>query len=306
MSNNTGIDKHKESFGTGVLFTLISTTGIAFIGLFGKLGSKYFSLESLMFWRYLAAFCLCALALKLLGKLHPVLHFGSFKLHFMRAFFVLGAQYSFYYYIRRDSLLNGLVLLSLGPLLIPIIERFVTRRRIGTSTWVGLGVSFIGMLCILQPSGGIFSRLSLIGMLAGIFQGCSQVVFGISGKTERTELSTLYMFFLCFVLSLFPYLFFEPSFTAKQPHYLYPIALLAALGTSSVISQLTRAAAYKHATPSRLATFLYFSILCGGFLDWLVFDSLPNTLSIIGAILVIAGGALKIYLRSIILKNKKH
>jgi drug/metabolite transporter (DMT)-like permease len=294
-----------QSFATGILFTLISATGIALVGLFGKLGGKAFSLESLIFWRYLASFLLCILTLWICGKLHNVFSFGNPKLHFLRAAFVLGTQYSFYYYIQRDTLLNGLVLLSLGPLSIPVIEWVITRHRIGKSTWVGLAVSFVGMLCVLQPSGGIFSRLSLIGILAGIFQGCSQVVFGISGKSERTELSTLYMFFLCLVISLFPCLFFESSFEPELQDHSYAIGLILALGAVSVMSQLTRAVAYKHGTPSRLATFLYFSIVFGGFLDWLVFNKLPNLLSIIGAILVITGGVLKIYLRSIILRNKR-
>jgi drug/metabolite transporter (DMT)-like permease len=295
---------HKESFATGVVFTLLSATGIALVGLFGKLGGSEFSLQGLIFWRYLAAFCLCALGLWIWGKLHPIFSFKNPTLHFLRAFFVLAGQYSFYYYVQRNTLLDGLVLLSLGPLSIPVIEWIVTRNRIGQSTWVGLIISFIGMLCILQPGGEIFSLMSLIGVLAGVCQGCSQVVFGISGKSERAELSTLYTFFLCMVLSLLPFLFMGSSSEPKPQDGFYAILLILALGIASVMSQLTRGMAYKHGTPSRLATFLYFSILLGGLFDWLVFDKAPNGLSIIGALLVIAGGVSKIYLRSIILKKK--
>ena len=294
---------HKESFHAGVLYMLLSASGIAFVGLFGKLGAQEFSLEALIFWRYVAAFVLCALVLWALGKLHPVLPFSNTKLHFLRAFFVLGAQYSFYYYIQRDTLLNGLVLLSLGPLSIPVIERAVTGHRIGKSTWVGLIVSFLGMLCILQPDGGIFSLLSLVGVLAGLCQGCSQVVFGISSKDERTELSTLYMFFLCMVLSFLPFLYAEP-FVGTQRENLNPIVLILLLGGASLLSQLMRAAAYKHGTPTRLSTFLYFSILLGALFDWLIFGQTPNGLSAVGAILVITGGLLKMYLRAQILKKK--
>ena len=295
----------KESFTTGVVFTLLSATGIALVGLFGKWGGQDFSLEALIFWRYVSAFLLCFLFLWMCGKLRGGLSFQRPMLHFMRAFFVLGAQYSFYYYIQRETLLNGLVLLSLGPFLIPLIEWVVMRHRIGKSTWVSLIVSFIGVLCILQPDAGIFSLLSLVGVLAGICQGCSQVVFGMSRQHERMELSTLYMIFLCLVLSLIPYLAFAPSLGFKHPgNHWGTIGIIIMLGIASVMSQLTRAVAYQHGTPSRLATFLYFSILLGGVFDWLLFDQIPNALTALGTALVIGGGLLKIYLRSFILKNK--
>ncbi|HSX38513.1 MAG TPA: DMT family transporter [Chlamydiales bacterium] len=293
---------HKKSFHAGVIYTLISASGIALTGLFGKLGASEFSLEALIFWRYLAAFFLCLLTLWLIGKLHHVFHFGNLKLHFLRAFFVLSAQYSFYYYIQRETLMNGLVLFSLGPLSIPFIARVVTGHPIGKSTWIGLIISFVGVVCILQPNGGIFSLLSLIGVLAGLSQGCSQVVFGLTSETERTELSTLYLFFLCAFLSLIPYLLFEPRSEIDSTSY--ATGLIVLLGLASVLSQLMRAAAYKHGTPTRLSTFLYFSILLGIVFDWLVFDNQPDALSLFGAFLVITGGMLKVYLRSIILKNK--
>ncbi|MGB7978894.1 MAG: DMT family transporter [Chlamydiales bacterium] len=294
----------QQSFATGVVFTLLSATGIALVGLLGKLGAAEFSLEALIFWRYVAAFILCTLFLWVTRKLYDILPLGSPKIHFLRAFFVLGAQYSFYYYIQKNTLMNGLVLLSLGPLFIPFIEWCVSRHPIGKSTWVGLVISFAGMLCILQPDAGILSTLSFIGLFAGFCQGCSQVVFGLSSHTERTELSTLYMFFLCMVFSLLPYLCFETSSPHAIPNNPVLASLIIALGVASVLNQLARATAYQHGTPSRLATFLYFSILLGGLLDWLVFDKAPNGLSLLGAFLVIGGGAAKIYLRTIILRKK--
>lgn len=295
---------HKESFSKGVIYTLISAAGIALTGLFGKLGAAEFSLDALIFWRYTAAFLLCMITLWISGRLYHVLSFSHLKLHVLRAFFVLGAQYSFYYYIQRDTLLNGLTLLSLGPLSIPLIEWVVTRHRIGKSTWIGLGISFLGMLLILQPGAGVFSVLSVMGILAGLCQGCSQVVFGLSVKNETPGMGILYLFFLCMLLSGIPYLYFGSSLESTTSSGIYPVLLIAILAVASMLSQFTRAAAYQHGTPARLSTFLYFSILLGGLSDWLIFHKAPNIFSLIGAVLIVMGGVLKIYLRSIILRKK--
>jgi drug/metabolite transporter (DMT)-like permease len=293
-----------QYFATGVSFTLLSAVGLALIGLFGKLGAPLFSLEALIFWRFLAAFLFCTAFMWFIGHLHQIRSAHNPKMDIVRAVFVLGAQYSFYYYIQRAPLMNGMVLLSLGPLFIPFIERLLTGAAIGKSTWIGLGVSFVGMLCVLQPDAGIFSLLSLVGVLSGLSQACSQVVFGMTSKDEQTYLSTWYMFVLCLPISLIPY--FIDGHTWAEGHNLTLDAVLIVfgMGIASILNQLARAVAYHHSTPSRLATFLYFAIFLGGIFDWLVFKNPPNLLSLIGAALVILGGVLKIYLRALILKKK--
>lgn len=295
---------HKQSFHSGVVYTLLSAFGMALIGLFGKLGASMFSLGALIFWRFLAAFLICLLALGVMRKWRSVFSIGRWKLHLMRAVFVLGAQYSFYYYVQRGSLMNGLALLSLGPLTIPFIEKLLTGHAIGKSTWVSLVVSFIGVLCILQPSGGVFSVLSLVGVLAGLSQGCSQVVLGLSNKTERVEQSLLSLFFICLLLSLIPYFIFDFPAKMQIQHHGYAVGIILFLGLASVLNQFARSIAYKHGTPARLSSFLYFAILLGLLFDWLFFNQRPGALSLFGAFLVIVGGVLKVYLRSIILKRK--
>jgi drug/metabolite transporter (DMT)-like permease len=147
--------------------------------------------------------------------------------------------------------------------------------------------------------------MSLIGLMAGLSQGASQIVFGISSTAERSEISVLYLIFLCAFFSLFPYLFLESSTWKENPvDRMQVIYWIIGLGVASVANQLFRAEAYQHGTPSRLASFLYFSVLLGGVFDFIIYGRVPNALSTIGAVLVISGGVLKIYLRHLILKNK--
>jgi drug/metabolite transporter (DMT)-like permease len=294
----------RESFAIGVTFTILSALGVALVGLLGKLGGQDWSLEALIFWRYVAASVMCTLVLWFFKKLQHVFSSGSMKLHLLRASFVLIAQYSFYYYIQTNPLLNGLVLLSLGPLFIPLIGWLVNREEIGKSTWIGLAVSFLGMLLVLQPDSRIFSFVSLIGVLSGISQGCSQIVFAMSSRGEKPEQSILNMLLLCAGFSLIPYLIGKAPHTTNTFYAPVAIALILGMAAATMLNQFARVTAYKHATPSRLSTFMYFSILLGGIFDWLIFDEAPNTLSIIGALLVIIGGVLKIFFRWHFLRKK--
>lgn len=295
---------HKESFSTGVLLTLLSATGISLAGLFGKLGSPDLSLPSLIFWRFFSAFFLCFFLLGTLGRLHHIFSIAHPKSQLARSLLVLCSQYCFYYYIQSHSLLNGTVLLSLGPIFIPMIEWVFLGKKVGKSTLVGLIVSFLGMILVLQPDRNIFTVSSIIGILAGLAQGCSQVIFGLSAKEEQSDVSCFYLFLFGSGMSLIPYLYSTPLEHPPTVSLSTLFFLILGMGIGSVLNQYARGVAYRHGTPSTLSTFLYFSILLGGLWDWLIFGEPPNTLSIIGAGFVILGGLLKIYLRAIILKRK--
>jgi drug/metabolite transporter (DMT)-like permease len=165
-------------------------------------------------------------------------------------------------------------------------------------------VAFLGMLCVLQPDSDIFTKVSLVGLLSGVFQGASQVVFGIHAKKEQTGQSVLYLMFFCSLLSFVPYAILQETWLPGELHINKAMLIILGLGFMSLCNQLSRAVAYQHGTPSRLSTFLYFSVVLAGIFDWLIFNHIPNFLSIVGAFLVILGGALKILLRHRILKNR--
>jgi len=284
---------------------ILSAIGLALTGLLGKFGLDYMNLTALIFWRYLASLFLFSLCMWWMGLFKESIRVQNVKMHLLRAFFVLGTQYCYYFYLQKNTLLNAMVLINTGPLFIPIIEWAILRQKVGVSTWISLVISFIGVLLVLQPDLDLFVKASWIGLLAGVMQGASQIVFGINSKEERSDLSIFYLFVFCALFSLIPFLIigsYAPSISKEQSQVLY--WLIGGLGVASILNQLFRSIAYQHGTPSRLSSFMYVSVLLAGLWDWLFFNNIPNEISIIGALLVVLGGISKIYLRFKILKNK--
>lgn len=292
-----------QSFATGVIWMLLSATGMAFIGLFAELGFGQMSLTAMVFWRFVTAFILCFLLVLWLGRLQHV-RIAHIKMNFLRSFFLCASQYSFFYYIEHDTLLNGIVLLNTGPLFIPFVEKKLFGNTIGVSSWVGLIVSFVGVLCVLQPKAGLISLLSLVGLLAGLSQAISQVLFGMNTHQENRELDILSLTGFMVLLSFLPYLLINEPTLSPTANWLWVIGIVLALGAATVLNQLARGVAYQHGTPSRLSPFLYFSVIVAAILDWAVFRIIPNALSIFGAGLVVLGGVLKIYIRYKILQKQ--
>lgn len=292
----------KKSFHTGVFYTLLSALSLSGVGLFGKLGTERLSLTALISWRYSASLILCALFLFSLRRFNWE-GLKRTKGYALRAVFTLGAQYSFYYYLEQNTLMNAMVLLNTGPLFIPLIERIALGSKIGKSTIASLVIGFAGVLCVLQPDQGIFTLMSLIGLLSGFCQGISQVLFGINVGKERYDLGVLSLFFFSSLFSLLPFLFGPPAWETEAS-LSWAVWLIGGLAVLSIANQLFRGAAYECSTPSRLSPFLYIAVPIAGVFDWVVFGKEPNLLSIFGAALVILSGVLKIYLRYLILKSQ--
>lgn len=275
---------------------LASATGLSLIALFGKLGNAIFSLPSLIFWRFTVSLIFCFPFFLLKGSLRGFFAQRGYKLHLLRALFVLGAQYSFYYYLQHNSLLNATVLLSLGPLFIPIIEWGLLKKHIPKSTWIGVVISLIGAVLILQPDKEIFTFTSLIGLSSGLSQGASQVVLGINTKKENADLGIFNLFLLCALFAAIPVLIEHGPFWLGEPQWSWAAILISLLAIASIANQVFRSFAYKHASPSKLAAFLYFSVILSGLWDWIVYNNPPNLFSIFGALLVILGGTIKIWI----------
>lgn len=295
----------QDRFRYGVFYMLVSGIGLGCVSFFGKIGQEVFSIPALLFWRYLFAF-LPSLAVFLFFQRNQRIwdRFWDQRLQFFRVFFVLLSQYCFFYYMITSSLLSATLLFSTGPLFIPLIDRWILKRYVGGSTWISTTVSFIGVLFVLPPNRDLLSWHSAIGLFAGLAQGISQVLFGFHLGDKKRELDFFSFYFFACVLSLIPYLIGGTTWAPVGGFGWKACFIVVGIGTASVFNQYFRALAFQESTPARLASFLYISIVVAAFFDWAVFNHIPTLHVTIGAVLILFGGILKIYLRSQFLRKK--
>ena len=171
------------------------------------------------------------------------------------------------------------------------------------STWVSLFLCLAGVIFILQPDRDILSVISLIGLIAGLGQAGSQVLYGKNAHKEKNDVNLFYLFFLSTIFSLLPLLLWF-VFSKTEPwnkilqvglHPSFVDLSLLGLSLATIVNQVCRGMAYRSCKPSTLAPFLYVAVLVSAVFDFLVFGSLPNYYSMIGAILVVVGGLIKLY-----------
>jgi drug/metabolite transporter (DMT)-like permease len=292
-----------HSFFYGSLFMLLSSVFLAFGYLVAKTTALDLPFFYLVFARYFIGLLLVILFFAANGKLVTSVKTKKLKMHFLRGFIVTFSQSLLFIYLTYGSLLNASLFMNLAPLYIPLIERVVFKRSIGTSTTVSMIISSIGVLFILKPGSDLFQVISFIGLASGFLWAVSQVLYGQNVKHEKREVNVFYLFLTCTLFSAPMLLFSSGSFMeiVKQETFL-PLFLFA-LALVTTLSQYYRGFAYYYYPISALSPFLYLSVLLSGFFDWAFFDHIPSTLTVIGGFLIVLGGTLKVVLRNHILKK---
>lgn len=298
------MSQKEYSFSKSILYMLLSTTFLSISYLLVKLTEVKIHFLILVFFRFFLGLVFLIIIFLFRRNFKTAFITPQWSPHFYRALAVTGSQYCLFFYLSKTNLLNAAVFMNLAPLLIPIIGKIFFHMPLGKSTIIALIISAIGVGLILHPTGEVLQWFSLVGFLAGVLWAISQVLFGVNIKEETKEASLFYLFLFATALSFPPLFFFYQEVSFKLLNGV-GVLLLILMSISALLTQYFRAQAYQHGNPSRLSTFLYFSLLLSGLFDWVFFSIVPTLLTIVGAFLIILGGALKIYLRHIILKKKK-
>ena len=119
----------------------------------------------------------------------------------MRSGCVLVYQYSFFYFLNQQSLLDAAVLQNTSPLFILIFESLFHRQRLNMITLFSITISFIGVLCILQPDLEVINRISLIGFLIPVALAGSQVTYSHQVHHAPQQSTLFFLFFLCSIFT---------------------------------------------------------------------------------------------------------
>ncbi len=218
--------------------------------------------------------------------------------HLLRASFVVVSQYSLFYYFTKGSLTNGILLWNTSPLFIPIIMMIFYKHRTPTPIWMALFVAFLGVICILKPTNGVFDLFSIFGFLSGITVAFSQVLYGVNRENETLPQNVFFFFFYTSILSLFPLfcsLFmygFEQVILSSfyQQGMLVPALSVLVASFASIGNQVLRGKAYLTAKPASLAPYIYLCVVFAAVIDVIQHPgSIHGFLFVLGMLLIFSG-----------------
>ena len=213
------------------------------------------------------------------------IHKIRWPLHILRGVIGIFMLALFAYGVRGLSLAEAYTIFFIGPILITALSVLVLKERVNAARWLAIAVGMAGVLVVLRPSGEGF--LTLGGMailLAAVFYAVSAVTGRVLARSDSSEQM---VFWLMLLMALGATALAAPSWTPVEVRHL---PLLGGLALSGFLAQLAITEAFSHGEASVVAPFEYTALACGIGIDWVLWQTLPDQYTLIGAAIIIGSG----------------
>ncbi|MFT7404610.1 MAG: drug/metabolite transporter (DMT)-like permease [Zhongshania sp.] len=207
-------------------------------------------------------------------------------LHLIRGVSGCACFYLFYLALSKISLVEATLLRSSAPLMVPLVIYLWYSQGVRKETWLPLVVGFLGVILVLKPGFAGLSLWHLLALLSGLGLAVSMVSTRALAQHEPQNRILFYYFSISLLVSLPFFLWhYQPIPISAWPGLLY-------MGVAIYLSFVMYTMAYRYVSAAVLAPISYFGVVFSGLLDWLIWDHIPDTLTLTGIAFVVMGGVL--------------
>ena len=200
--------------------------------------------------------------------------------------------------LQRMPLAETTCLVFIAPFFVVLLANPVLGEKVGTFGWFAVIIGFLGMLLIVRPGSGLNSWGILFALLGAVANATYQLMSRVLVSTEK---AIALLFYTALIGSLCFGLLLPWYWEVKTPTQM-ELILFVMLGIFGGSGHYFFTLAYRYASASTLAPVTYLQLLWAALLGWLIFDTTPHGLSIIGMV-IIAGSGMMIALRARFVKH---
>jgi len=206
-------------------------------------------------------------------------------LHVLRGLVSIVMIAAFAYALRTLPLAETYSLFFVAPLMITAMAALVLGERVDWRGWTAIVIGFCGTLIVLRPTGaGVLTLAGLAVLVSATGYSISAIAVRVLGRTDSTQAM---VFWMLLMMSVFA--------TALAWHDWVPIRpedwdVIAALAVTGAVGQYAITDAFRRAAASRIAPLEYTALIWGIILDRVLWNTLPDAVTLTGAGVIIASG----------------
>lgn len=194
---------------------------------------------------------------------------------------------------------NNIALFFVEPFILTILSVIFLKEKLTKAILITLIVGFIGTLIVIRPNWSAYGVAAIYPILAGFFYALYLLVLRISSNQNKGVLQT--QFYIGVVATfIFTFAIFAGFFTEIKVMQISPIEFglwwfILALGIITSLAHFMIANAFYYTKPSVLASFQYIEIISASILGVIFFSEFPDSITILGATIIILSGLNLIY-----------
>ncbi len=271
-----------ENVARGAALILAAALTFSLMGVIVRVLSARVSPEVMVFCRnaFGLLFLLPWLAqLQLRGLKTRCLH-----LHLLRAAAGTVAIYALFFAVSRLHIAEAVLLNQCATLFIPFVAWFWLKEPVPTRVRWALAAGFLGVLLVLKPGAGLLSWAALAGLASGMAAAVSMVTIRRMSRSEPPARIVFYFGIFGTAVSALPL-----YWTWQTPGLLDVVGLVA-IGALATLGQILVTRAYACAPAAQIGPFTYASVVVAAAMGWLFWGEVPDRWSMVGALLIAAGG----------------
>ena len=172
------------------------------------------------------------------------------------------------------------------PILVMIISIPLMGEQVSSINWGFATLGFAGVLMVARPGGDLEILGVTFALLTALLAATLHMMTRVLTKTETSYALLFYSILISIpcsgLLALFTWEGYFPS--------MMDLALIALLGIIINAAHYLFAVAYRYAPASLIAPANWVHVVWAALLSWLFFDHLPDQLTILGMVVIVAAG----------------
>ena len=275
----------RSTAGRGVVMALLATVAYAVVDTLSKYQARDYPVEMIVWARYAVPLVLL-LAVFLPQRGRRMLRTAFPLLQLIRGVLLTAGTVFIVFAYRVMPIAEAQAISFIHPVLLTLLAVVFLGEKVSRLGWVAVLLGFSGVLVIVRPGGGLFTIAALLPLGLALSFSSYQIFTRLVARREDA-ITSLYCVLLVgsVVMSLaLPFAWIAP--TAKG------LLFFALIGITSGAGHFLTIKALEYAPASLLAPFAYIQLLWVSILGMAVFGDFPDSITLIGMAIVVAGGLL--------------
>ena len=202
----------------------------------------------------------------------------------LRGGLMVGSTLSFFAALSFIPLTDAYAVTFSSPILVTLLSIPMLGEKIGVRRWIAMLVGFTGVLIVIQPGSGVSSGASALALLTALQYALYQIV---TRKLSGSETALGLLFYSSVVgtavmSAWVPFVWQTPTLAA--------FLVMSSLGVLGAGGHLILIRALTLAPVTTTAPFGYLQLVWATLFSFVIFNDVPETSAVIGALLVVASG----------------
>lgn len=224
-------------------------------------------------------------------------------LNCLRGFFSFVCFTTFSMALAVLPLADAMPLYYTAPLFVAVLAGPFLGETVGVRVWIAIAIGFVGVIFVARPNAGGIEPAMILALISAMAYAAQILLTRFLGSTESAWGMTFYLMLMFVVFSGLTGLIFGSGWVDQFDHpsaaYFFrawsvptpaQAGLFFVLGLTGTIGFYCISQAYRYGRANEMAPFEYSSLPFAVLWGWMIWGSWPTIPTIIGNLLIAAGG----------------